>query len=130
MLAPLPADAELSFAVELHTRATRAAEPLPAALRESWCETDAGADARGGGAAVASAAMGGGGGGPYVVPLASLDVCGVGRGLSVLAAEQPAALAQVRILQNLIRDLPARAARQNLSKFACPGARPGARTLE
>ena len=33
-------------------------------------------------------------------------------------------------MQNSIEDLPARAARQNFSKFACPGARPGARSTQ
>ena len=39
-------------------------------------------------------------------------------------------LAQVRIFQNLIEDLPARAARKNFSKFACPRAPKGARSTQ
>ena len=39
-LAPLPADADLSFACELHTAPTRVSEPLPTRLREQWTECD------------------------------------------------------------------------------------------
>ena len=39
-------------------------------------------------------------------------------------------LAQVRIFQNLIEDLPARAARKKFSKFACPRAPKGARSTQ
>lgn len=85
LLAPLPAGAELSFTAELHTRSTSASQPLPAALREAWAETDAGAGPHGGCAAAAGAMAGAGRAEPFVVPLSSLDV----GGLSVLAASPP-----------------------------------------
>ena len=103
LLAPLP-DADLSFAAELHTRSTSSSAPLPAVLREKWCETDVTKeeldDARG-------AARGGPPGGnlpmgdavgtgfphgapePYVLPLKSLDMGGIAMGLSVAAATPP-----------------------------------------
>ena len=83
LLAPLPAGAELSFTAELHTRSTSASQPLPAALREAWAETDAGAGPHGGCAAAAGAMAGAGRAEPFVVPLSSLDV------LSVLAKSPP-----------------------------------------
>ena len=76
LLAPLPAGAELSFTAELHTRSTSASQPLPAALREAWAETDAGAGPHGGCAAAAGAMAGAGRAEPFVVPLSSLDVGG------------------------------------------------------
>ena len=88
LLAPLPADAELSFTAELHTRATSAPHPLPDSLREAWAETDAG----GGGAHTAAGPVAGGvDGGPHVVPLKSLEAGGLTMGLSVLTARAPIA---------------------------------------
>ena len=58
-------------------------------------------------------------------------VCGHGWGVGVAAVRAAprlqvcGGLAQVRIFGNLIEDLPARAARENLRKFACPESGPG-----
>ena len=78
LLAPLPADQELSFTTELHTTSTRSAQPLPTPLRDEWAEADVGREL----AAMAD------GSDPSCVPLKSLSLDGITMGLSVLAARQ------------------------------------------
>lgn len=79
MLAPLPADAELSFTTELHTLDARSAQPLPGPLREEWVEADVARELR----------ATSGGSEPSLVPLKSLSLDGITLDLSVLAAREP-----------------------------------------
>jgi mitotic spindle assembly checkpoint protein MAD2B len=84
LLAPLPSDADLSFACELHTAPTRITQPLPASLREQWAETAAPGRALGAPPQANDSDSGG-----FVVPLKSCVVGGLTVALSVLAAAPP-----------------------------------------